>query len=145
MGSSCDVPNELFMKDLLLRAVSRVLLLYVVDVVGTGHTRDDMMSGVVLDGQAVVVDRKLLAAKSIVCDFLLRHSALQLLSFVFRRNQEARGATFLVALGQRHVTNPTSRCAQILHAKDGLMLAERSFPCQSQLLLAKILVQTVFS
>jgi len=53
-GSS-NVPNILFMEDLLLRAVSRE----VVDVVGTGHTLGDMMlRGVVVvsDGLVVVVD-----------------------------------------------------------------------------------------
>lgn len=115
------------MKDLLLGAVSHVML-KMVDVVGTG-TQDGMVS----DGQVVVVvvvvDRSDggKAAKSIVCDYLLipENSALQLLFFAFRHNQEAREATFLAVVGQRHVITPTSRHAQILHAKDGLMLAER--------------------
>jgi len=88
-------------------------------VVGTGK-KDDMLSCGEVVAVAAVVDRidGGMAAKSIV------NSALKLVFVGFQRNQEARGATSLAVVGQRHVTYQTSRYAQILHAKDGLMLAE---------------------
>lgn len=90
-------------------------------MVGTGK-KDDMLSCGEVVAVAAVVDRidGGMAASLLIPE----NSALKLVFVAFQRNQEARGATSLAVVGQRHVTYQTSRYAQILHAKDGLMLAE---------------------